>query len=73
MYQTYYSEEQQDWVYEDSAGLLLFRRVLTAVKPAKINPERRDTDLELSAQFDHVDTSAQIVARNIYDTAMMRE
>jgi len=31
VFQSYYSEEKQDWVYEDKTGLLLFRRVHTAI------------------------------------------
>jgi hypothetical protein len=38
VFQSYYSEEKQDWVYEDRTGLLLFRRVLTAIKTAKSDP-----------------------------------
>ena len=37
VFQSYYSEEKQDWVYEDRTGLLLFRRVHTAIKTAKID------------------------------------
>jgi hypothetical protein len=38
VFQSYYSEEKQDWVYEDRTGLLLFRRVHTAIKAAKTGP-----------------------------------
>ena len=38
VFQSYYSEEKQDWVYEDRTGLLLFRRVHTAIKTAKTDP-----------------------------------
>lgn len=38
VFQSYYSEEEQDWVYEDRTGLLLFRRVFTAIKTPKIGP-----------------------------------
>ena len=44
VFQSYYSEEKQDWVYEDRAGLLLFRRVLTAIKTAKIDPVGKKSD-----------------------------
>jgi hypothetical protein len=50
VYQTYYSEEQQDWVYENRTGLLMFRRVLTAIKPAKINPDRKETDAAIERE-----------------------
>jgi hypothetical protein len=40
VYQTYYSEEQDDWVYEDRTGLLMFRSILTAVKPPNIASAR---------------------------------
>jgi hypothetical protein len=44
VFQSYYSEEKQDWVYEDRTGLLLFRRVHTAIKTAKIDPTEKKGD-----------------------------
>jgi hypothetical protein len=44
VFQSYYSEEKQDWVYEDRTGLLLFRRVLTALKTAKTGPANKKSD-----------------------------
>jgi len=38
VFQSYYSEEHQDWAYDLRDGLLLFRRVLTALRRA---PDRR--------------------------------
>jgi hypothetical protein len=43
VYQSYYSEEQEDWVYEDRTGLLMFRCVRTGIKPTKSNPGRKET------------------------------
>jgi hypothetical protein len=34
VFQSYYSEEHQDWAYDQRDGLLLFRRVLTAIRRA---------------------------------------
>jgi hypothetical protein len=44
VFQSYYSEEKQDWVYEDRTGLLLFRRVHTAIKIAKARPAGKMSD-----------------------------
>ena len=44
VFQSYYSEEKQDWVYEDRTGLLLFRRVLTAIKTVKSDPACKKSD-----------------------------
>jgi hypothetical protein len=44
VFQSYYSEEKQDWVYEDRTGLLLFRRVHTAMKTAKTGPAGKKSD-----------------------------
>ena len=40
VFQSYYSDEKQDWIYEDRTGLLLFRRVHTAIKTAKTDSAR---------------------------------
>jgi hypothetical protein len=44
VFQSYYSEEKQDWVYEDRTGLLLFRRVQTAIKKPKPGPAGKKGD-----------------------------
>ena len=44
VFQSHYSEEEQDWVYEDRTGLLLFRRVFTTIKTAKIEPAGKKSD-----------------------------
>ena len=44
VFQSYYSEEKQDWVYEDRTGLLQFRIVFTGIKAPKIDPAVKETD-----------------------------
>ena len=44
VFQSYYSEEKQDWVYEDRTGLLLFRSVFTGIKTTKFGPAGKESD-----------------------------
>jgi hypothetical protein len=38
VFQSYFSESSDDWVYEHREGLLLFRRIETFVSPDRISP-----------------------------------
>ncbi len=38
MFQSHYSEEKQDWIFEDRTDLLLFRLVHGVIKTAKTGP-----------------------------------
>jgi hypothetical protein len=43
-FQWYYSDEKEDWVYEDRTGLLLFRSVFTGIKTTRIDPAGKESD-----------------------------
>jgi hypothetical protein len=45
VFQSYYSEDEQDWVYEDRTGLLQFRSVFTGLKRRKSDSSREETEL----------------------------
>ena len=44
MFQWYYSDEKEDWVYEDRTGLLLFRSVFTGIRTTRIDPAGKESD-----------------------------
>jgi hypothetical protein len=44
VFQSYYSDEKEDWVYEDRTGLLLFRSIFTGAKTTKIDPAGKESD-----------------------------
>lgn len=44
VFQSYYSDEKEDWVYEDRTGLLQFRSVFTGIRAAKNDTAGKESD-----------------------------